>query len=252
MYHCHPKFRVSLTALNIHLRNFLIPCLFGFSILFYSCKDDEYIEPLPSAGERFFPLYEGFWVEYETDSIIHLDDDDASQIDTSIISYHYYIREEIDSSFIDSENERAYVVLRYKRFSDTLSWELSDVWTAKVDLFAAERVEDNIRFIRLKFPVSSSTFWNGNAFNFFPVEEYSYDELYRQRIFNSLQFDSTITVVQNDFVSNVNRITKKEIYGTQAGLLYKQLDSVRTLNTGQGTIILNGLEFRQEITDYKR
>jgi hypothetical protein len=121
-----------------------------------------------------------------------------------------------------------------------------------VDELSAQKVEDNIRFIKMKFPISPSSAWNGNAYNFFPKEEYSYDHLFQSYQVNALDFDSTVTVVQNDFVSNVNRITKMEVFGSNIGLLDKQLDSVRTKNTINGTIILNGLEYRQSITNYKR
>lgn len=226
--------------------------IFCFCLGLFACKDDTSITPEPSDGLTYFPLTKGFWIEYVADSIYHRNDDDANLTDTSKDIFHFYIREEIDSSFMDSENQLAYKVMRYKRSSDLLPWDLINVWTAKVDQHSAQRVEDNIRFIKLKFPVSATTVWQGNAYNFFQPEEYSYDNLYQPGIYNSLSFDSTVTVIQNDFISAVNRITKTEIYGAHVGLLFKQLDSVRTANTSQGTIILNGLQYSQKITDYKR
>ncbi len=229
--------------------------LFGvlcFFFGFFSCKDDESVTPEPSDGLTYFPLVKGFWIEYEVDSIYHRNDDDASLVDTSKDEFHFFVREEIDSSFMDSENQPAFKIVRYKRSVDSLPWNLASVWTARVDQYSAQRVEDNIRFIKLKFPVKSTTVWQGNAYNFFQPEEYSYDKLYESKSYNSLLFDSTITVIQNSFVSAVNRIIKTEIYGAHVGLLFKQLDSVRTANTPQGTIILNGLQFSQKITEYKR
>lgn len=229
--------------------------LFGvlcFFFGFFACKEDESVTPELSDGLTYFPLLKGFWIEYEVDSIFHRNDDDASLVDTSKDEFHFFIREEIDSSFMDSENQPAFKILRYKRINDSLPWDLASVWTARVDQYSAQRVEDNIRFIKLKFPVKTTTDWEGNAYNFFQPEKYSYDKLYQSRSYNSLLFDSTITVIQNNFVSAVNRIIKTEIYGAHVGLLFKQLDSVRTANTPQGTIILNGLQFSQKITEYKR
>ena len=224
---------------------------FFVSITMISCNEDEIVEPDQTDELSFFPLYTGYWIEYKADSIVHRDSDDQNGVDTAINYYHFLIREVVDSSYIDAEGRKAFVIIRYKRDFDTVPWVLSNVWSASIDPYSVQRVEDNIRFIRLKFPISSSTFWNGNALNFFPAEEYSYSDLYSSKRYDDLDFDSTITVIQNDFVSNINRIIKNETYGAGTGLLFKQVDSVRTLNTGSSTIILNGFEYNQQITGYK-
>jgi hypothetical protein len=230
----------------------LFACLLCPALFLSSCGDDEVVEPRPQDDFRYFPLATGYWTEYSVDSIVHLPADDADEIDTAITSYHFFVREEVDSSYIDSENKKNFVIVRYKRDNDTLPWELINVWTAKIDAYSAQRVEDNIRFVRLKFPITPTTYWNGNAYNYYPVEEYGYSRLFQAAQYGTLTFDSTVTVNQNNFVSNINRIRKNEVYAAGVGLLYKELDSVRTKNTAQGTIILNGFEFRQQITDYKQ
>ncbi len=218
--------------------------------LIFACKDEE-VEPVNTDHVRYFPLSTGFWSEYEVDSIVHLDIDDVNQVDTAILSYHFFIREEVDTPFVDSENETAYVIKRFRRDADTLPWQFTSVWTAKINTVSAQKVEENVRFIKLKFPIDASALWNGNAYNFYPEEEYTYEDIFEQRTINGIQFPSTVTVLQNDFVSNINRVMKKEIYAKDAGLVFKQLDSVRTKNTTLGTIILNGLEYKLTVTDYK-
>ena len=69
---------------------------------------------------------------------------------------------------------------------------------------------------------------------------------------SSFIFDSTVTVNQNEFISNINRIIKKEIYGNHVGLISKQLDSVGVAYTNNGPVILSGVEYKQTVTDYKR
>lgn len=223
----------------------------GVLFLSYSCKQREILISDQSQDLSFFPVEKGFWVEYEVDSVVHYDSDDAGEVDTAIGAFHFYVREEIDSSYFDGENKKTNIILRYRRVNDSLPWTFMNLWTANVTPYSVQRVEDNIRFVRLKFPITSESIWEGNAFNFFPKEDYSYDQLFQPRQYNNMSFDSTITVIQNDFLSRINKIYKKEIYGTQAGLLFKQIDSVNTKNTMNGTIILNGLEYKLSITDYK-
>jgi hypothetical protein len=229
---------------------FILVSIFVVFCFAISCENEKVEVPNPQPYLSYFPLETGNWVEYEVDSVVHYDSDDFYNVDTAIGNFHFYLREVVDSSFTDGEDETAYLINRYKREYDSLPWELINVWSAKVDNYSAQRVEDNVRFLRLEFPLNSSADWNGNAYNFFPEEEYSYDEMYEPRQYGSLYFDSTITVMQNDFTSQINRIYKKEIYGAHAGLLFKEIDSVNTKNTSNGTIILNGLEYKFNINGY--
>ena len=152
--------------------------VFGVLILSYSCKQRELLVSDQSQDLSFFPVEKGFWVEYEVDSIVHYDSDDAGEVDTAIGAFHFYIREEIDSFYFDGENKKANVIMRYRRENDSLPWTFMNRWTANVTPYSVQRVEDNIRFVRLKFPITSESIWEGNAFNFFPKEDYSYEELY--------------------------------------------------------------------------
>ncbi len=227
-------------------------CIFLFLliIIIASCKKEK-LESADSLQYRdYFPLQTGTWIEYSTDSVVHLETDDALEIDTAIRYYHSQIREEVDTPFTDAENQTAYVITRYWRSNDTLPWALTNVWTAKTTPYSAQKVEDNIRFIKMEFPIKSSSAWNGNAFNTYPEENYSYEDLYQPASFGALTFDSTVTVLQNDFESLINKIYKKEIYAAHVGMIYKQQDSVNTVTTPNGTVILNGTEIKYTITDY--
>ncbi len=215
-----------------------------------SCKKGEVLEKNQSVDFSFFPTQTGFWMEYEVDSIVHYDSDDFFDLDTAIGVFHFYVREEFDLPYINGENQTTSVINRYRRESDTLPWTYMNKWTANVNSHSAQKVEDNVRFVRLSFPVKSNASWNGNAYNFFSEEEYSYEDLYEPVVLGSLQFDSTITVLQNDFLSRINRIYKKEIYAAHAGMIYKQLDSVNTKDTDHGTIILTGLEYKLTMRNY--
>ena len=226
--------------------------LLSTSIIFsYSCTKNDILVSDLSQDYSYFPLQNGHWSEFEVDSIVHYDSDDYTEMDTAIGVFHFFIREEIDSSFIDDENQKTYIIQRFRRDYDSLPWSFMNVWTATMNPYSAQRVEDNIRFVRLKFPITSQSHWPGNDYNFFNEEEYFYEDLYQPKQYGSLYFDSTLTVIQNDFISYINRVYKKEVYGNHAGLLFKEIDSVNTKNTANGTIILNGLEYKFNIVAYK-
>ena len=227
-------------------------CVLFIGAILFSCKKDVYLTSNLSSDQSYFPLKKGFWIEYEVDSVIHLDLDDRFLMDTSIVTFHFFIREEVDSTFIDATGEQAFSIGRYRRLLDSLPWSFMSRWTAKLKPAAAERVEENQRFVKLSFPFNDRKTWNGNAYNSYEVEDYMYDDLFESSTINTLHFDSTITVVQNDFISNINRIYKIEKYAPRAGMVYKQLDSLKTILTPTGFLILNGFEYSLTVKDYQR
>jgi hypothetical protein len=221
-------------------------------ILFNACKD-ETVEPSNEDHYRYFPLTSGFWTEYVVDSIYHRDGDEFLHIDSLIDTFHFYLREIIDTPFLDATNETAWVVERWKREADTMPWEFQNIITAKRNAVSAQRVEDNIRFLKMQFPISASALWNGNAYNYYPEEDYTYDDLYEQRTYNGLTFPSTVKIIQNDFLSLINRVSKEEIYAKDIGMIFKQLDSVTFAYDSNGLLYIEkGLEYKRTITGYKQ
>ncbi|MBP6335425.1 MAG: hypothetical protein KA444_08135 [Bacteroidia bacterium] len=225
---------------------FAVICLSG-------CKDDKLEPGIEDQYKTYFPLAAGHWVEYDADSVVHLDIDDAYYIDTAIRTYSFQIREEIDSSYIDSEGDVAWRISRYKRYTDADPWTYLNLWTAKMNAYSGQKVEDNIRFIKLSFPLDPRTSWNGNAYNNYPPEEYLYENIHDPLSIGSHSFDSTVMVIQNDFVSGINKIDKREVYAAGVGMISKVQDSINTVHLPNGAVVvLNGSEYSLQIRDFKR
>jgi hypothetical protein len=221
--------------------------LFLSFAFFYSCKDDEAVVITPT-DYNYFPVTTGHWIVYDVDSTVHLDiDDNTNQTDTSIVYYSYQIKETIDSSFIDGEGDRAYRILREKRMNDTLPWAFLNYWTCKRNYNSAQKVEDNVRYVKLSFPVQSGNSWNGNAFNTIIGDDFRYEDVNVPMTVGTNHFDSTATVSQVEFISLINRIISKEVYAFSVGMVSKQKDSININGLGQ---VLNGIEFQQTVNSY--
>ncbi len=123
--------------------------LISVLIVLFSCskKDDEVVDP--DIGVDYAGLTVGKYVVYNVDSITY------RAFDGSIDTASYQIKEVVDSKYIDLENEEAFKIIRYKRYSDTLSWNLIDVWSSKISNLKFQKTEENIKFIKLIFPVKS-------------------------------------------------------------------------------------------------
>jgi hypothetical protein len=98
---------------------------------------------------------------------------------------------------------------------------LIDVWTQKRTGTTAERVEENLRFVKLEFPVAEGGNWNGNAFNNLGTQQYKYVNVGKFADVGILQFDNTITVEQKNNVNLVDEEVFYEIYAVDIGLVLR-------------------------------
>ncbi len=208
----------------------------------YSCKKEKV--DLPALSYNYFPTENGKYVIYNVDSIYHSENDNNN--DDSVYSYHFQIKEKLDSSFIDLEGRVNQIRLRYRRDNDTLPWNFSSVWTQYLSSTSAYTTEDNIRFHKLSFPINASITWNGNDANTLEEENYFYDYFHESDVINGLSFDSTLSVIQIDENNYVEKIYGNEKYATGIGMIYKENDNLGKRN-GQ---VVKGLEFKMVIAGY--
>ncbi len=200
----------------------------------FSCKKRS--GEAPDFYYRYFPAQTGYWITYTVDSMHH---------DNGSDTVHFELREETGPSFIDNEGRIAYQLFRYKRTHNSEAWNLTDVWTITRTRSRAERWEENVRLVKLTFPVKQFARWNGNLYNELDEEEYVVQTAHEAHTLNALEFDSVVHVVQKDFQNVIDTIYKEERYASGVGLIFRQY---RELSWGGGTIF--GVEFYQTITGY--
>jgi len=212
--------------------------------------EDDPVSIEESALYRYFPLDPGSYIVYSVDSIIHrFEDDDTDNPDSLIDTFHYEVKEVVDSDFIDGEGDTAWRISRYFRDSSAGDWIFSTLWTAKVTSQSAQRVEENIRYVKISFPVKLNKTWNGNYFNFFPPEEYSIEEANTPLSIGNFNFDSSLTILELNDDNLIHRIFKQSKYVYGIGLVSRERDSVN-LTPPPFFEITNGIEYKQTIIDY--
>lgn len=208
----------------------------------FSCKKETIIPSSPSFN--YFPVDPGRWVEYDVDSIYHGENDNNN--DDSVYTFHFQIREEIDSSFVNGQGLETQILMRYKRSSSNDDWSLINVWTQTLTLTGAYRTEDNVPFHKLAFPINSSISWDGNDANTLEEEPYSYELYHTPATIGGVSFDSTLTVVQIEEENFIERIYGKEKYAVGVGMIFKQRDDLGKRNG----IVVKGLEYKMTLRDY--
>ncbi len=179
-------------------------------ILFYACNEKENVAPTP-IDKSYYPMNVNdetvYFVEY-----INIDNP-ISLYDTQ----RYYLKERIESLYNDETGNPIYRIERYKR-SDTLSdWILTDVWFSQYYQNQAHKVEENIRFVKLVFPVAKSLKWNGNAMNTLEAQTYEIDTLDKPW----KNYDSTLVVIQQDNETMIDKYLDYERFAKHKGLVEK-------------------------------
>jgi hypothetical protein len=210
---------------------------------FISCsKDNNTIINGDPAGYVYFPIDTGHWVIYDYDSIVL----SAFGNDT----FHFQVQEYIRSTFLDNSGNTTERIERYVKVSDTSDWRIVNVWTANLNSNDAEKVEDNVRFIKLAFPVQLNASWNGNALNsIYPPWSYTYTAIDQPMTIGSLSFDSTLTVLQIDNSNLVLEQYSVEQYAKGVGMIYKEFKN-DSINSQSGSI--TGFHLKMSITSFHK
>jgi hypothetical protein len=193
--------------------------LIAIALVGAGCKKDE---PVPvDLGYGYFPTRVGQWIEYRVDSSWI---DEQNNVQGAIT---YPLREVQESNFTDPEGRPAQRIVR--EVKDSLgNWGPKDVWWQMKDNFRVERAEENLRKIKLVFPVRDGQTWNTNAENTETPLELTYEDRDQPWSVNGLTFDSTC-VVRTTFVNNlVDTVRYFERYAKNVGLVYRQVDVSNT------------------------
>jgi hypothetical protein len=206
-------------------------------VIFGSCET-EILPELPGY-EQYFPTDEGRIWEYQLDSIIYRE---TVPNDTQ----RWFVREEVGPEYTDLEGVPSFPVMRYRRRNPSENWRYDNTWVIRRWEGRGEYVENNLRFVKLVFPIREGDSWNGHLFfsdleNIPVVEscnnyaflydwEYRYTGVHQAGIAGSFSFDSTLTVQQAGEQNLIEFNSAEEHYATGVGLIKRRFDHLTTQN----------------------
>lgn len=182
----------------------------------YSCRK-EAVDYTLDRGENYYPYAVGLWWEYDVDSTFYND----FSSDTVRVSYR--LREEFISEFSTETGNPAIRVEQFRKYPGQSNWVGPRVYWTYLTQKGAVKVEENIPYVKINYPVSENATWNGNRYNFFNAEEYSYLSVDEPYTVNNLPFDSTAVVLQKSTESLLGRDFYQEKYARRVGLIEKEI-----------------------------
>lgn len=214
-------------------------------ILAISCNDE--IDPTPNPMQglyfNYVPNEVGRTAVYDV-SLITKDEFTGNQ-DTLT----YQLKEFIESEFTDLSGRKTQRLELYTRADSTQPWVISDVWTANQLSDRYEKKEENVSYVKLRFPLVNGNVWNGNLYNTLTSQEYSLTSLNTPSVLNGLSFDSTLTVLQSDYEDLLEKSFAVEQYATGAGLIYKESIFIKKDFNNPGSIKAQ-TKYRQSLVSY--
>ncbi|MEP6617129.1 MAG: hypothetical protein ABJA57_11145 [Ginsengibacter sp.] len=185
---------------------------------------------------NYYPLQPGKYITYDLDSTIFIN---FGQRDTVI---KYQAQDVVDEKITDNLGRPAYRVIRYIRKNASQSWSPNNTFMVVPTDNTIEVVEDNLRFQKLKLPITNGFSWKGNSFvdtyslnsdiKYLDDWDYTYDSVNVPLSIGTYNFDSTIKVFQRDEFLGQNpgdpgtQYAEKnygvEKYAKSVGLIYKE------------------------------
>jgi len=213
-------------------------------VIITSCKKSTYTYPANPLTNYFLPLQVGKYAIYRLDSVNFYY---YGQLDT--VS-SYLAKDSVEKTSMDNSGRPIWLVTRY--LSDTLgtSWVTSQTYTVTPSVQTLEVVENNLRFIKLAFPMDEGFSWTGNTYlpdnpyqDFFTYSDdanvsmglwnYSYQKVNTPISLSGKTYDSTVTVSQINDSINVpilidtafaSRTYWSETYAKHIGLVYRHTE----------------------------
>lgn len=209
--------------------------VWGF--LLFSCSNKKSELSSPKLSD-YFPLVPGKFITYRLDSTL------PTQFgrDTTVRSYR--VRDRVDAEILDGRNRKSFRIVRtISNVTGTTPYVPNNTFQAtpeKDDWI--EYVENNLRFMKLRFPVFEGFEWKGNSFidasssgssvDFLANWDYVYQNIGESVTINGKTYNNTITVLQRDQVVPSGPFNPQffkqfdysvEIYAAGVGLIYKNM-----------------------------
>lgn len=206
---------------------YILICILPLLIISSCKKDNTNLTPIDT-GKDYFPIQINKYIIYDVDSTVY---DEITHIPKT---YKYRLKEIITQSFINDANITAYRLERYIKWYDStksydqIPWQFQKVWTIIPYNSHIEKVEENIPYIKLIFPVKTNTQWDGNAKNTLGKKTYTYEYTDNAEYINNIYFEKTLKVKQYQFRTLIQYQNEVEKYAKNVGLVYKEITQLES------------------------
>jgi hypothetical protein len=187
--------------------------------LFASCDRSE--EPT-TFGLEYFPIEVGKYKCYTMDSIAYYAFSGSSD------TFNYFIKETVETSFIDNAGNKAFRLKVDVSFDTALEWNFSKYLTVHKDAYSAQLVENDLRYVKLSFPVKNRKSWDENEYNVLDKQLCRYIDIDEPFELNGKTYMNTLAVDKGDSEDPYFRFFGRDVYAVGTGLILEEYINTET------------------------
>lgn len=199
----------------------------------FSCKP-QYKDIHVDYHEDYYPLEVGMTKIYEVDTIKY-----SPVYEDGKKSFRTELMETITGTFTDAGGREAFRIERFTREGPTKPWSPINFHYAVKDKSHVELVENNLRFIKMSFPLRLGATWNGNAyiaadndtFAFYQDWEYEVTTIHGPANVKGIDYDSTVTVLEVDDENLLERRYSVAQFAKNTGLIFREQYNLRIVDS---------------------
>ncbi len=210
-------------------KKFLGSCL-GALLVLAACKKQNAEISSPPLSD-YFPLKVGKYIVYRMDSLVLL------PFGSGFTTHSYRVKDVVDAEITDNKGRKSYRI--YRSITDTSGLNayrsLATYMATPQGTDWIEYVDNNMRFMKLRWPILPTIEWKGNSFfstpnSFYDDWTYKYDSIGTSYNLLGKTYDSTVKVMQQDYATSPGeplpnvyqqKDFSEERYAKGIGLIYK-------------------------------
>lgn len=217
--------------------------LFILVLMTSGCIRSEIEDIEIDSGYDYSPLQVGKYFVYQVDSTEFRPVVGGIALDSSST----FVKELIADSFPDNTGAVTYRLERYERKDNAQPWTIRSVYALTRTEEEFYRTEDNLRFVKLRFPLQEGRKWNPTRFfdNLLEVEvagqtiqmfkswSAEVSAAGRMEEIGNLNFPDVATIVSSDSENLIEKRYAMEKYARNIGLVFRELQIMDTQCNGQ-------------------
>jgi len=190
---------------------------------------------------NYFPLKVDQINIYNVDSTVYNDFNNSTTL------FQFQLKDIVVGKFKDGEGYETYRIERFKKTS-TEDWFFQKLITRRILNSRAEEVIDNKRYIRLVFPPSLQSAWNGNLYNDLDVWKHEITAIDIPLTIGTNLLDSTLSITQHNEVNLIREDVYLETYAKDVGLVVKEVKAYdKDISSGR---IRRGFKYKMQLDSY--
>lgn len=202
------------------------------TLAYTSCKKADEV-PVVKENDAYFPLEIGKWVIYNVDSTLW---DDFNCVK---IVRRYQMMYTVVDTFTDAKGRMSYRIDTRIRKKSEDPWVLHSVIQATNTGEELEIVQDQLRMIKMVYPIADQKKWEGNAYivtqdsDYFKYKGWTYFYFNVDKPFDNgnVTYNNTVSVLAIDETindpyaqpdENATRTYGKEVFAKGIGMVYRE------------------------------